>query len=355
MIDAAVIGCGRMGAFTSASVRKFAPECWFPLAHAEAIEAAQGIQLVALCDANAESLSRAATQYNVGNTYADHASMLTEVVPGLVGIATRTIGRTQIITECHAAGTRAFHIEKPICNSMMELAELEALFDRDDTFVTLGAVRRHFAIYREAVATAHDGDFGALLEARVDMGRGALYWTHPHSVDLVLLAAVGRQVEAVQARLGDIERDGHIIRNDPQVLAASIWFDDGFVGHIGRAPGVDFRLSCENARISVLNDGHSLWLATIDAETPYPEPVRQRFVAGTEPHGTLGPISQLVGCLSGDSAAQRANSRLKADIVLGQRVLFAMVQSQLEGGRPVTLDSIDPKLVIEGRSGQFYA
>lgn len=355
MIEAAVIGCGRMGAFTSEGVRKFAPDCWFPLAHAEAIRQAVGVDLVALCDASEDNLARAAKEYGVSRTYGNHAAMLAEGAPQMVGIATRTIGRTGIIADCHAAGTRAFHIEKPICNSMDELARLEALFARDDTFVTLGAVRRHFAIYREAVNRARSDTWGKLLEARVDMGRGALYWTHPHSVDLILLAAQGRAVEAVQARLGPVERDGKVVRNDPQVLSASIWFEGGFAGHIGRAPGVDFRLSCENARVSVMNDGHSLWQAVMDDENPYPEPARVDFDAPPGPQGALAPTTQLAACLSGDADARAANARLKDDILMGQRILFAMIQSHFDGGCPVALDAVDPALVVEARSGRFFA
>ena len=36
-IKSAVIGCGRMGAFTSENVKKHAPKCWFPLSHIEAL------------------------------------------------------------------------------------------------------------------------------------------------------------------------------------------------------------------------------------------------------------------------------------------------------------------------------
>ena len=354
-MEAAVIGCGRMGAFTSEAVRRFAPECWFPLAHAEAMTAAEGIDLVALCDANEDNLARAAREYSVARTYADHRTMLKDKQPDLVGIATRTIGRAAIISDCHEAGTRGFHIEKPICNSVAELEELEILFSREDTFVTLGAVRRHFAIYKEAVSRALSGQFGPLVEARVDMGIAPLFWTHPHSVDLILLAANGQKVEKVQAALGPVERDGSIIRNDPTVLAASIWFEDGTAGHIGRAPGVDFRLACKNARIEVLNDGHSLWQAALTDDNPYPEPARQDFSAPGCPQGTLAPISQLVDCLAGDSQSRAANANLKADILLGQRILFAMVQSHLEGGCPVALGEVDPAMMIEARSGQFYA
>lgn len=354
-MEAAVIGCGRMGAFTSEAVRRFAPECWFPLAHAEAIKAAGSIDLVALCDANEDNLVRAAQEYGVARTYTDHGTMLENTQPDLVGIATRTIGRAAIIADCHQAGTRGFHIEKPICNSVAELEQLEILFSRDDTFVTLGAVRRHFAIYREAVSRALSGQFGPLVEARVDMGSAPLFWTHPHSVDLILLAASGRKVDKVQAKLGPVEREGSTIRNDPTILSANIWFEDGMAGHIGRAPGVDFCLACETARFEVLNDGHSLWQAEITDENPYPEPTRRDFTAPDIPQGALAPISQLAACLAGDRQARTANANLKADILQGQRILFAMVQSHLEGGCPVSLGEVDPSMVIEARSGQFYA
>ncbi len=352
---AAVIGCGRMGAFTSDAVRQFAPACWFPLAHAEAIEAAEGLDLVALCDPSEDGLARAAARYGVDQTYADHRAMLANGAPDLVGIATRTIGRADIIEDCFAAGVRAFHIEKPICNSVAELRRLEAIFARNDVFVTLGAVRRHFAIYREAVARAASGDFGRLVEIRVDMGEGALFWTHPHSVDLILMAAAGREVSAVQARLGEVERDGATIANDPAILAASVWFEDGVAGHIGRAPGVDFHLGTEWARIAVLNDGHALWQAVTDDRNPYPQPAPVEFAGGDQPRGALAPILQLAACLAGDADARRVNTALKRDIVRGQEILFGFVQSHLNGGAPLSLADIDPAMAIEGRTGQFYA
>lgn len=355
MIEAAVIGCGRMGAFTSEGVRKFAPECWFPLAHAEAVEAAEGLDLVALCDPHEQGLARTAERYGVTRTYTDHRAMLAEGVPDLVGIATRTIGRTDIIADCFEAGVRAFHIEKPICNSVAELRSLEEIFARDDVFVSLGAVRRHFAIYREAVARASSGDYGALLEARVDMGSGPLLWTHPHSVDLILLAAAGREVQSVQARLGEVERDGSTIVNDPAILAASIWFEGDFAGHINRAYGNDFHLSCERARFAVANDGHSLTVAAADDANPYPETQQVAFDAGDAPQGTLAPILQLKACLGGDTEARSANAALKRDIIRGQAILFAFVQSHLNGGTPVALADIDCDMMIEGRTGQFYA
>lgn len=354
-MEAAVIGCGRMGAFTSDAVRRFAPPCWLPLAHAEAIKGASGLELTALCDPDGEQLARAARCYGVTRTYSDHRALLAEKTPDLVGIATRTWGRADIIEDCYAAGVRAFHIEKPICNSVAELDRLTAVFAHDDVFVTLGAVRRHFAIYREAIARATSGRFGEMVDARVDLGEGALFWTHPHSVDLILLAAGPREVARVQAQLGVVDRRPDAIVNDPIVLGATIWFDDGFAGHIGRAPGADFHLACQSGRFAVLNDGHTLWQAEIVGDDPYPRLAEVPFTEDGQPQGARGPILQLAACLRGDPAARWDNAQLKRDILRGQRVLFAMVQSHLAGGCPIGLDAVDPDLVVEGRTGTFHA
>lgn len=358
MKRAAVIGCGRMGAFTSPAVREYAPACWFPLAHAEAVQAHGGLDLAALCDPSAEGLARAQAHYGVARGYADHLSLLKAEHLDLVTVATRTIGRAEIITDCLDTGVRALHLEKPLCNSIAELHRIETMEAGGDLFLTYGTVRRFFPIYRHAVTLANSGDYGPLCEVRATLGRGALYWTHPHAVDLILMAAGGRRVEAVQARLANVERapGATTIKNDPVIEAATIWFEDGVAGHIGRAPGMDLILSCQSAELAVLNDGHGLAISDYSGANPYPD--RQGVTVGfdaEESAGTLAPIRELVACLDGDSAARRSNAVNRRAILTGQHILFAMVQSHLEGARPVTLDAVDPTIIVEARTGSNNA
>ncbi|MEM6474688.1 MAG: Gfo/Idh/MocA family oxidoreductase [Pseudomonadota bacterium] len=367
-LTAGVIGCGRMGAFTSPSVREYGPACYLPYAHAEAIEQAEGLDLIALCDANADNLERAGEHYGVAPRFADHRAMLAENAPDLVGIATRTIGRADIIEDCVEAGSRALHVEKPVCNSVAELQRLETILARDDVFVTLGAIRRHIAIYQHAMSLAWSGLYGDFLELHTETGTRPLLWSHPHSIDLIVFAARGAKVESVQARLAEVKREGNRVVNDPIVLGATVWFEGGFSGHITRIPGADFRLACETAQLTVTGNGSHLWLsgkekpdpnapraANPAGDNPYHEPERLEFTAPDIPQGALAPITQLISCLSDDADAKAANTALKADIITGQRILFAMVQSHLEGGRPVSLDAVDPEMFIEGRSGALVA
>lgn len=357
-MKAAVIGCGRMGAFTGESVRRFAPDCWFPLAHAEAIRAHPDLELVALCDPNSENLERARAAYGQPAGYADYRRLAEEVRPELVGIATRTTGRADIISRLFETGTRAFHIEKPLCNSVAELTALERLFGGEGVFATYGAVRRHFHIYRQARDLVSSGRFGALHEIRVNFGSAALFWTHPHAIDLILFAAGNRSVTGVQARFEAVEageRPGEI-DNDPTVLAATIWFDDGVAGHIGRAPGLDLIMSCEKGEVAVASDGRRILIAEQRGTDPYlVREVLEDLPPSSGPQGSLAPISQLADCLRGDAAAIAANAVVRRDILMGQRLAFAMAQSHGEGSRITSPADLDPDLRILARTGSNFA
>ncbi len=358
MIDAAVIGCGRMGAFTSDAVRRFAPPCWLPLAHAEAIRNHPALRLAALADTQADALERAAAHYGVAHTYLDPRRMIDDVRPSLAGIATRTIGRADILAHAVAAGTRALHVEKPLCNSMRELGALEALFAPEDVFITYGTIRRLLAPYRAAIEAVQSGRWGDLLEVQVNLGRGALYWTHPHSVDLLLYAAGGRAVESVSARLSGVEHGSHAleVESDPVVESASVWFTGGVEGRITRSPGSDLVLSCTGGQIAVEADGRTVTSYAPEGDDPYS--VRRTLGSALTPDapgGTLAPVSQLVACLQGDAAALTANAALKQDILLGQRILFAMVQSHAQAGRAVVPSEVDPGWSVLARSGTRFA
>ncbi len=357
MIKAAVIGCGRMGAFTSESVKRFSPPCWFPLAHAEAIAAHPDLELAALCDASSDNLARARDAYGDPPGYLDYRALAEEVRPGLVGIATRTIGRADIIRTLHAHGTRAFHVEKPLCNSVAELDALTPILQSPDVHATSGAVRRFFGIYRVACDLVRSGRFGRLVEVRANFGAGALYWTQPHAVDLILFAAEGRDVAGVQARFDRLDpgETPGAVQNDPVVQSATIWFDDGVAGHIGRAPGLDLVLSCENGEVTVASDGRALLIAEQRGDDPYL--VREQLPDSphTGPQGTLAPISELAACLTGDARAIAANAHNKADILRGQRVAFAAIESHRRGSAIVGLDDVDPALSISARTGGNYA
>jgi predicted dehydrogenase len=357
-MKAAVIGCGRMGVFTSDAVRQYSPACWMPQSHADAILAHPDLTLTALCDPDPAALATSLDRYPGSTGYPSHAALLRDFVPDIVGIATRTVGRTEIVGDFIRAGTHALHVEKPLCNSMTELGALEGLLEPDDVFVTYGTLRRHFTVFQRAVALAASGTLGELCEIRVSMGTSQLFWTHPHSIDILLFAAGARRPVAVQARFQqlDLDDDG-AVGEDPVIAAATIWFDDGLAGQIGRTMGSDLMLCCSRGTVRVVNGGERVQVEGVVGDDPYPQPiiVDQAGFVDASPQGTLAPIRQIVACLNGDTDAISANRRVKRDVLLGQRLVFAMVQSHRSGGRLVSLDEVDRNIFVRARSGAFHA
>jgi predicted dehydrogenase len=357
-IKSAVIGCGRMGAFTSESVDRFAPRCWFPLSHAQAIRMHPDLELSALCDVNPRSLQRAASAFEIGSTYGDYRSLIEEVRPELIGIATRTVGRAGIIRFAADSGVRALHIEKPLCNSMQELAMLTDTFANPELYCSYGAIRRFFKIYQTARELVSSGVYGPLQEIRINFGRGMLFWAHPHSVDLILYIAGARPLEAVQARLSNVVQGESAVHvtSDPVVDSASIYFGDGVAGHITRGSGNALIMSCRDAEIAVENDGQGISISTRQGENPYlcRGPYDENY---SVPHaeGTLSPVSHLVRCLMGDAEESELNRTLKSQILLGQRILFAMVQSHIEQSRLIDMRDIDPAVSVLAKTGENFA
>lgn len=347
-----VIGCGRMGAFTSEIMRKHALSCWHPLNHAEAMRLHPHIDLAALCDIDRETLTTAGKVHGVDRLYRDPDSMLAEEKPDIIAIATRTIGRAELIEKAIGSGVRAIHTEKPLCNTVAEVERLAGYLSDPDLFVTFGTIRRFFPLFEQARELAHSGQYGAVREIRVALGPGALYWSHPHSIDLILFLVGDRVLEGVQARLSGVELDRSTVISDPIVDSATLYFSEGVIGHITRAIGYSFTITCENAEIIVARDGDSLSILACPKGdiypelTPYPHP---RTNLG--PGGSYGPIAMLASCLLGDSAAVGQNAVVKEDIILGQRIAFAMVQSHREGSRILLPKDVDDNLAVLARSG----
>jgi predicted dehydrogenase len=351
-IRAAVIGCGRMGAVTSEAMRRFAPAAWMPLSHADAVVDQPSLELVGMCDIAPGLLASATARFGVPG-YADYRQLLDALQPELVTVATRTPERPDIIAAAVAAGARALHLEKPLCNSIAQLAHLEALFADPSLACTFGTLRRYMPIYHRARTLAGEADFGGLNQVQVNMGKAPLMWTHPHSIDLLLFLAADRPVRSVSARFveGSVERQGSRIDGDPVVTSVLFEFDDGLTGMIGQTGGCDVILAGNNGTIAVESDGRRLRIRASEGNDAYWDRHLLEEADGS-PGGTRLALDRLVEGLDGNVAQILADKRA---ILIGQRLLLACGQSHLAGGAAIDPNELDPDLVITGRSGNRYA
>lgn len=354
----AVIGCGRMGAFTSDVMRRHAPPVWLPLSHGEAMAAHSKISLAALCDIDGEALRRAQERFGVTKGYADYRRLVDEVAPQIVGIATRTAQRAEIIHYAIDRGVLALHIEKPLCNGVGELIRIERRLATEPVFCTYGTLRRYFPIYQHARELARSGRYGVLQQVQVCFGVGRLLWTHPHSLDLLLFFAGDVEPDWAIARFAEdgFTVEGSTIDGDPVVTAATLQFSNGVTGLISQTGGWDVVLACSEGSITVESDGRRIRCRNAHGDDPYwsesyVDELPGAGVAGSG--GTKLALDRLVNGLLGFGANQAEID--KQAMLSGQRLLFACAQSHLAGGKAINPRQLDAELSITGHSAGRYA
>lgn len=327
VIKSALLGCGRMGAFTSDSVKKFSPKCWLPLSHAESIKNHKNFRLAYACDLNKNLLEKVKRKYQISYVYENYLDMISNNID-FISIATRTPNRAKIIEDALNQDINIIHTEKPLCNSVSELNNLDNQLSDDEKIITYGTVRRHMKIYRKARDYIRNGKLGKLISINLNMGFGGLFWMHPHTVDLGLFfAPVGAKPVSVYANFLDINRKGNKIYNDPKLLFGYIKFDNDVVVNISAGSSCDVDLICEGGQVTVSNDGEKIIIKRSTLSDPYMKKQKEIKVNYPFPEGTYS-ILRLI-----NKSIQNKNflevNLLKKDILLNQRILFLLIASNL--------------------------
>lgn len=346
-LKAATIGCGRMGAFPSTTAANWTPDFWHPISHLPAIQKCENTLMVAAADISKQTRERVATHFGIP-CYSTAEELLANHDIDILTLATRTPDKIKLIRQALAAGVQGFHIEKPLCNSVTDLTELEHLLR--NVPVTYGCLRRYLSPYRNLAEMADELNLGKLTAMQVHMGRAMLCWTHPHSVDLMLMQ-MEQAPNAVQANFNPTEivkdKSGIALIEDPMVLGATMFFNGGVTGHITPLAGNEFWAIYENGALRVMNDGRGLWTRQCLNGDPYPIDTSISFKV-THAGGTRAAIDLLSKAITKDPTALLEVARVKNDMFVGQRCLFAMALSHYEEGRPVCLDDVTKGVTLSG-------
>ena len=354
-LRAALVGCGRIGAFTRPELAARLGPNWLPLSHADAIAQCDGVKLVACCDTDADAARRAARQHGDIGSYSDVKEMLEAEQIDILSIATRTDAREHVIREAVGANVPGIHSEKPLAFSIAQTEETIRPMKTAGTAFTYGALRRYMPVFSKLRDRIRDGAIGELRSITVRFGRGGLLWTHPHSVDLMCFLAGDPPVAWVQASL-ECESNSipgnRTIDSDPVVLSGAVMFENGVVGTIVPEPGLGVDVAGTTGGISVVGDGE--WTLARD------------FGLARD----CRPLDNW--CFDHDESTKSgrllAFERLRDEVLSGSRdervfdrileqhgILFAFAQSHFEGGRRVSLDNVDKDLSVTGRANGLVA
>ncbi len=346
-LSAALIGCGRMGAFSLPETITRLPPGFVPLSHADAMVSLPEIELVAACDPDPDRLRQVRETYHVRRLYGDYKTLIDEVKPDVVSIATRTQGRCDVISYAAEHCVAGIHAEKPLGRNLTESRRAIDSVRRHGVSLTFGTYRRFHDAYRQARELLDSGDFGELLHIVVEHGRTSLMWDHPHSVDLLLFFARSVNVDYVQSTclVTREAMSGSVLDDDPIVESAVIKFANGAVGLISSAPGMNTRVICTQGTIVIAGNGSRL-------ETFQRRHAEECYFLNSsrlDPEPTLSGTQRAFRELVKAVREGQPPSISAEEIIFGQRLLGAIAISSLRNGERVAPSEVDDAFTITGR------
>ncbi len=231
------VRCGVVGYGTVANFGK---------AHAFWIQATEGLELAAICDAVDERLEAAEADYPGVATYSGLDALLADADVDMVTLATPNNTHAPLAIQCLSAGKHVI-VEKPMCLSVEEGSAMMAAAEQSGTTLTVFFNRRNDGNYRAIKQTIDDGKIGDVFSVefngygpgypaaawrnRKEVSGGLLYAEIvPHAVDWVL-ELVGSRVSSVTAFSHKFLGEGVTNEDHARVV---LRFDNGVVGQIVR-------------------------------------------------------------------------------------------------------------------------
>ena len=330
---AAVIGCGRIGAFIDNE--STSPHAW---SHAAGYVACPRTELAALSDQRAEVMDRAGERYGVPpeRRYRDYREMLERERPQIVSVATQPEQRAEIVTYAAEHGARAIYAEKPMAASLGQADAMLAAVERHGVAFNMGTNRRWEAPYDAMKELIHGGPYGRLLSMTIHQGHG-LFNMGSHVFDLFLWLNDDQPVEWVQFHLtnGGDDLAGGLLDSDPSG-GGRLQFANGvaaFASDTGRPFEVE--VVCEQAVISSLGSDNEFLLRESGGVDHRGNPTLRpgSFPPFTRSSSTVNLIMDLAHALDtgqpprGGVRIARANTEL----------IFACIESHRRGGARVRL------------------
>lgn len=350
-----LVGCGRVGATSEDTVRRWpVADWWHPFTHAAGIAAVEDAELAAVCDVDVAAARAAMERYGARAYYADYRDMLASEKLDVIAVATRTEQRVAIIEAAIARGVKGVYCEKPLCNILEDGDRLVELLQARGVAFVYGTRRRYMPAYLRAREAVNAGTIGELTTLVIRFGYGSLFWTHPHSADIAAFFVNDVDVAWVQA---DLELDpaagsGEVVDADPMMRMGCIRFVNGVTAHIVASDSLDVELSGRGGMLTVRSDGSSVRLRRCQSAADEGWLLDDVVVdVDDRTSGTVNGVRALVAAVrDGKDPGYDVRRALRS-----QEILFGFVESHCRGGARVELPLARRKRRITGRRGALFA
>ena len=300
---------------------------WATATHIPALLDDPNVDLIALCDANAERVQAAATAFGIARTYTDHRALLAEERPDAVVVATTHATHFAVAEDCLTAGAHLL-IEKPMTLFAADARVLVRQAALCGRAIVIGYPWNYLAHVRQVQARIVSGTLGPIQLVQcvfnsynADLIGGKDRSAHPgayrvhgpgdvysrpehsggghghlqmtHAVGL-LCAVTGLRIAQVQARMANHDLPLDLI----DVIL--IEFESGALGTVsgtsnGFLPKSSLLLGCAHGSIEMDISAGATLIRAVDAEVevlPFAEAPDTRFA----------PIRNLIAVARGAEA-----------------------------------------------------
>ena len=197
-------------------------------AHARVYPDISAIDLVAVCERDAERREPFMVKCGIDSGFDDYETALHEVRPDILHIVTQPTRRVQEVELAIEAGVRAIILEKPISLRPSELVRLSELHESSGVEIVTNAQRLYFPEARDGVLSdiIHH-KLGRLYCVRCST-KGNQMGMGPHLMDWLMQLLNETQPESVWAMAYGVSNESyHATHLAPEHLFAQYWFPDG--------------------------------------------------------------------------------------------------------------------------------
>lgn len=180
-----IVGCGTMGR-----------------AHAHAYAQHDRTSIDAVSDLDRSARTALAEEYDVPDTYEDHAAMLAGNDLDVVSVCTLHSTHAKIVIDAAEAGVDGIFCEKPMATSLGETMDMQDAAERNGVKLTVGHQRRFDPVHETARDLVADGAIGTPRTVIGKQSSGLLNWG-THVIDMARYVLDDPDYEWI---LGQVER-----------------------------------------------------------------------------------------------------------------------------------------------------
>ena len=252
MVNALIVGGGRMGAEPSDRLHGILDKGWLPISHAECFLNNKNITSVGIVETNTKRLKYLKEIYPSIHFFSSLDDAFSRINYDILSIATRTPEKKGIIEHAVKKNIKSIYVEKPFLNNLEDTKKILDLLSTNNVNVLVGVNRRYHPSYTNLKKIIDNKSFGDLKSLVFEFGASPLLWSQVHALDLSLFYS--GKYKDLSFSFSNIKIDGNNIVSDPVLENGLSTSELGIKSFFMPIDGFNLTANLSEARVELNND-----------------------------------------------------------------------------------------------------